>query len=435
MHISKERKTIKDTHDYILLKLLTNKNHNKATFFKYLNSLPDNCKYYGFDQNILSKIEDGRPLMETSLSFTIPELIIMSGKLAYLMEIKDMGYDLTKSFFKVSGYINNFQYFQGMHCPLSTLLQLENGMNQLHKVIDINIFNTSEENISSAIKNSLLTMNISTIANNLYFSPYIHDISKMIRDEEFEHAITFLLNKKINFEELYITNQFFDFILPHIDFKNKNDEQTLKVLNAFMNNEHYNQGYIFNQLCGKYPQYKKELSRQFIKLIASYIKEENKEKESINIDSQLIITLLRNPNLDLKNINIQEFFTVHKMQKLTKDIFHKKQYNNISFLIKNTNLYHDNFILEYIEQYKNIPENIKVSLYNDCIMKNYEITQKTFDKNKFKENNKNNYYIQQGKAGYDALNVKIEQGKIQTIFESNKDINSDISQNNIKKRL
>ena len=68
-------------------------------------------------------------------------------------------------------------------------------------------------------------------------------------------------------------------------------------------------------------------------------------------------------------------------------------------------------------------------------MKDYEITQKTFDKNKFKENNKNNYYIQQGKAGYDALNIKIEQGKIQTIFEPNKDIDSDISQNNIKKRL
>ena len=149
----------------------------------------------------------------------------------------------------------------------------------------------------------------------------------------------------------------------------------------------------------------------------------------------LIINLLRNPNLDIKNINIQEFFTVPKMQKLTKDIFHKKQYNNISFLIKNTNLYHDNFILEYIEQYKNIPENIKVSLYNDCIMKDYEITQKTFDKNKFKENNKNNYYIQQGKTGYDALNVKIEQGKIQTIFESNKDINSNIVQNLSKKRL
>ena len=30
---------------------------------------------------------------------------------------------------------------------------------------------------------------------------------------------------------------------------------------------------------------------------------------------------------------------------------------------------------------------------------------------------------------------KIEQGKIQTIFEPNKDIDSDISQNNIKKRL
>lgn len=201
-----------------------------------------------------------------------------------------------------------------------------------------------------------------------------------------------------------------------------------------MNNEYYNQGYIFNQLCFTYPQYKKEFSRQFINLIASYIKED-KEKESTSIDSLLIINLLRNPNLDIKNINIQEFFTVPKMQKLTKDIFHKKQYNNISFLIKNTNLYYDNFILEYIEQYKNIPENIKVSLYNDCIMKDYEITQKTFDKNKFKENNKNNYYIQQGKAGYDALNVKIEQGKIQTIFETNKDIDSDISQNNIKKRL
>lgn len=435
MNISKERKTITDTHNYILLKLLNNKNHTKAAFFKYLNSLPDNCKYYGFDQNILSKIEDGRPLIETSLSFTIPELITMSGKLAYLMEIKEMGYDLTKPFFKVSGYINNFQYLQGMHCPLSTLLQLENGMNQLHKVIDINVFNTSEDNMSNAIKNSLLTMNISTIANNLYFSPYIHDISKMINEEPFGDALKFLLTNRRNSENLYITNQFFDFILPHFDFSNKNDDQILTLLNAFMNNEHYNQGYIFNQLCVKYPQYKKEFSRQFIKLIASYIKEEDKEKESTPIDSLLIINLLRNPNLDLKNINIQEFFTVPKMQKLTKDIFHKKQYNNISFLITNTNLYYDNFILEYIEQYKNIPENIKVSLYNDCIMKDYEITQKTFDKNKFKENNKNNYYIQQGKAGYDALNIKIEQGKIQTIFEPNKDIDSNISQNNIKKRL
>lgn len=143
MNISKERKTIKDTQDYILLKLLNNKNHTKAAFFKYLNSLSDNCKYYGFNQNILSNIENGQPLMETSLSFTIPELIIMSGKLAYLMDIREMGYDLTKPFFKVSGYFNNFQYLQGMHCPLSTLLQLENGMNQLHKVIDINVFNTS----------------------------------------------------------------------------------------------------------------------------------------------------------------------------------------------------------------------------------------------------------------------------------------------------
>ena len=434
MNISKERKTITDTHNYILLKLLNNKNHTKAAFLKYLNSLPDNCKYYGFNQNILSKIENGQPLIETSLSFTIPELIIMSGKLAYLMDILEMGYDLTKPFFKVSGYFNNFQYLQGMHCPLSTLLQLENGMNQLHKVIDINVFNTSEENMSSAIKNSLLTMNISTIANNLYFSAYTHDISKMINEEQFGRALKFLLTNKRNSEDLYITNQFFDFILPHFDFTNKNDEQILTLLNAFMNNEYYNQGYIFNHLCVKYPQYKKEFSRQFINLIASYIKED-KEKESTPIDSLLIINLLRNPNLDIKNINIQEFFTVPKMQKLTKDIFHKKQYNNISFLIKNTNLYYDNFILEYIEQYKNIPENIKVSLYNDCIMKDYEITQKTFDKNKFKENNKNNYYIQQGKAGYDALNIKIEQGKIQTIFEPNKDIDSDISQNNIKKRL
>ena len=303
MNISKERKTITETHDYILLKLLNNKNHTKAAFLKYLNALPDNCKYYGFDQNILSKIENGQPLMETSLSFTIPELIIMSGKLAYLMDIREIGYDLTKPFFKVSGYFNNFQYLQGMHCPLSTLLQLENGMNQLHKVIDINVFNTSEENMSSAIKNSLLTMNISTIANNLYFSPYVHDISKMINEEQFGRALKFLLINKRNSDDLYITNQFFDFILPHFDFTNKNDEQILTLLNAFMNNEYYNQGYIFNHLCVKYPQYKKEFSRQFINLIASYIKED-KEKESTAIDSLLIINLLRNPNLDLKNIKV-----------------------------------------------------------------------------------------------------------------------------------
>lgn len=432
---SKERKIIKDTFQYILHNLLGNQNHEKSRFIKYIQSLPEHYKYYGFDQKILYKIENDQPLMETTLSFTIPELIIMSGKLAYLIDIKDMGYDLTKPFFKSSGYFNDFQYLPGMHCPLSTLLQLEKGMDQLNKVINLNIFNTSEDNLFYVIKNSLLTMNVSTIANNFYFSPYTHDISKMINNEQFQNVLKFLLLKRRNPETLYITNQFFDFILPHWDFSNNNDEQTISLFQAFMNNEHYNQGYIFNQLCAKFPEYKRELSTSFLKLISSYIKETYKEKEIVNIDSQLIIHLLRNPNIDLKNIDIQSIFTTPKMQQLTKDIFQKQHYNNISFLIKNTNLYNNNYILEYIAQHPNIPEEVKQSLYNDCIIKHYDITQKTFDQNKFKENNKNNYYIQQGKAGYDALNVKIEQGKIQTIFESNKDIDSDISQNNIKKRL
>lgn len=432
---SKERKIIKDTFQYILHNLLGNQNHEKSRFIKYIQSLPEHYKYYGFDQQILYKIENDQPLMETTLSFTIPELIIMSGKLAYLIDIKDMGYDLTKPFFKSSGYFNDFQYLPGMHCPLSTLLQLEKGMDQLNKVINLNIFNTSEDNLFYVIKNSLLTMNVSTIANNFYFSPYTHNISKMINDEQFQNVLKFLLIKRRNPETLYITNQFFDFILPHWDFSDNNDEQNISLFQAFMNNEHYNQGYIFNQLCAKFPEYKRELSISFLKLISSYIKETYKEKEIVNIDSQLIIHLLRNPNIDLKNIDIQSIFTTPKMQQLTKDIFQKQHYNNISFLIKNTNLYNNNYILEYIAQHPNIPEEVKQSLYNDCIIKHYDITQKTFDQNKFKENNKNNYYIQQGKTGYDALNVKIEQGKIQTIFESNKNIDSDISQNNIKKRL
>lgn len=386
-----------------ILKLLNDENK----FFKYLEKLPASHKYYGFDERLL-KDERAKEFYE----LTIPEIVIMYKYNSYLPKMHKMGYDLKKKFFKRScTFKGNFAYCEGEHDPVSTLLQTSDGAEQLLSVKDYDFFDMSSENLTHSIKNSFLTTNLPLICNNIYsFIDNINfNISKEISDTYFLKVLhSIIKDKNMTESQLPGLVQFLNFIYDYIDFSDKKEEEIQKIHQMFMIYDHYNYGAFFNKLIKDFPEYKTTLSHHFVLKAACRIKEDSS-------DNYIVSTLLQNPNIDYPNLKMKSILNSDQINQLTSYLIAKKHFHELSFLLKNTNLYQGVYFVEYIEGIKGIPEEVKNYLYTECIINGITGTTKNFDVTKFKKESEN-FFVKKGELGYKALKTKIEQSSLNTIF-------------------
>lgn len=386
-----------------ILKLL----HDEKKFFKYLETLPANHKYYGFDERLL-KDERAKEFYE----LTIPEMVVMNNCSAYLPKMHNMGYDLKKKFFKRSCILKNgFNYIQGEHDPVSTLLMTPTGAEELLYIKDKNIFDMSSENITFGIKNSFLSLNLPVICNNL--NSFIEDInfniSAEISDFYFLKVLQFIINEK-NYTEPLLPEliQFFNFIYDYIDFSDKKEDEIQRLHQMFMVYDHYNYGAFFNKLIKDFPEYKTTLSHYFVLKAACRIKEDSS-------DNYIVSTLLQNPNIDYTNLKMQSILKSDQINQLTSYLITKKHFYELFFLLKNTDLYQGVYFVEYIEGINSIPEEVKNYLYTECIINGITGTTKNFDVTKFKKESEN-FFVKKGGSEFKALKTKIEQSSLNTIF-------------------
>ena len=386
-----------------ILKLLNDENK----FFKYLEKLPASHKYYGFDEKLL-KDERAKEFYE----LTIPEIVIMYKYNSYLPKMHKMGYDLKKKFFKRScTFKGNFAYCEGEHDPVSTLLQTSDGAEQLLSVKDYDFFDMSSENLTHSIKNSFLTTNLPLICNNIYsFIDNINfNISKEISDPYFLKVLNSIIkDKNQTVSSLPELAQFFNFIYDYIDFSDKKEDEIQRLHQMFMIYDHYNYGAFFNKLIKDFAEYKTTLSHHFVLKAACRIKEDSS-------DNYIVSTLLQNPNIDYPNLKMKSILNSDQINQLTSYLIEKKHFHELSFLLKNTDLYQGVYFVEYIEGIKGIPENIKNYLYTECIINGITGTTKNFDVTKFKKESEN-FFVKKGELGYKALKTKIEQSSLNTIF-------------------
>lgn len=386
-----------------ILKLLNDENK----FFKYLEKLPASHKYYGFDEKLL-KDERAKEFYE----LTIPEIVIMCKYNSYLPKMHKMGYDLKKKFFKRScTFKGNFAYCEGEHDPVSTLLQTSDGAEQLLSVKDYDFFDMSSENLTHSIKNSFLTTNLPLICNNIYsFIDNINfNISKEISDPYFLKVLNSIIkDKNQTVSSLPELAQFFNFIYDYIDFSDKKEDEIQRLHQMFMIYDHYNYGAFFNKLIKDFPEYKTTLSHHFVLKAACRIKEDSS-------DNYIVSTLLQNPNIDYPNLKMKSILNSDQINQLTSYLIEKKHFHELSFLLKNTDLYQGVYFVEYIEGIKGIPEEVKNYLYTECIINGITGTTKNFDVTKFKKESEN-FFVKNGTSGYEALKTKIEQSSLNTIF-------------------
>lgn len=386
-----------------ILKLLNDENK----FFKYLEKLPASHKYYGFDEKLL-KDERAKEFYE----LTIPEIVIMYKYNSYLPKMHKMGYDLKKKFFKRScTFKGNFAYCEGEHDPVSTLLQTSDGAEQLLSVKDYDFFDMSSENLTHSIKNSFLTTNLPLICNNIYsFIDNINfNISKEISYPYFLKVLNSIIkDKNQTVSSLPELAQFFNFIYDYIDFSDKKEDEIQRLHQMFMIYDHYNYGAFFNKLIKDFPEYKTTLSHHFVLKAACRIKEDSS-------DNYIVSTLLQNPNIDYPNLKMKSILNSDQINQLTSYLIEKKHFHELSFLLKNTDLYQGVYFVEYIEGIKGIPEEVKNYLYTECIINGITGTTKNFDVTKFKKESEN-FFVKNGKLGYKALKTKIEQSSLNTIF-------------------
>ena len=381
--------------------------HDEKKFFKYLETLPANHKYYGFDERLL-KDERAKEFYE----LTIPEMVVMNNCSGYLPKMHNMGYDLKKKFFKRScTFKNGFNYVQGEHDPVSTLLLTPTGSQELLYIKDKNIFDMSSENITFGIKNSFLSLNLPVICNNL--NSFIEDInfniSAEISDFYFLKVLQFIINEK-NYTEPLLPElvQFLNFIYDYIDFSDKKEDEIQRIHQMFMVYDHYSYGAFFNKLIKDFPEYKTTLSHHFVLKAACRIKEDSS-------DNYIVSTLLQNPNIDYPNLKMQSILKSDQINQLTSYLITKKHFNELSFLIKNTDLYQGVYFVEYIEGINSIPEEVKNYLYTECIINGITGTTKNFDVTKFKKESEN-FFVKKGGSEFKALKTKIEQSSLNTIF-------------------
>lgn len=395
-----------------ILKLLNDENK----FFKYLEKLPASHKYYGFDERLL-KDERAKEFYE----LTIPEIVIMCKYNSYLPKMHKMGYDLKKKFFKRScTFQNGLNYCEGEHDPVSTLLQTPDGAEQLLSVKKYNFFDMSSENLTHAIRNSFLSTDFSLICENIY--SFIDDInfniSKEISDTYFLKVLhSIIKDKNMTESQLPGLVQFLNFIYDYIDFSDKKEEEIQKIHQMFMIYDHYTNGAFFNKLVKDFPENKTTLSQFFLRRATIRIQKNNKD----NNDNHIVLSLLQNPNIDYPNLKMQSIFLKEQINNLTNYLIEKKCFYEFSFLIKNTDLYQGQYLVEYIEGMKEIPDYIKNYLYTECITNGVTGTTKNFDITKFKKESEN-FFVKNGASGYKALKTKIEQSSLKTIFNENEQV-------------
>lgn len=343
---------------------------------------------------------------------TIPEIVIMYKYNSYLPKMHKMGYDLKKKFFKRScTFKGNFAYCEGEHDPVSTLLQTSDGAEQLLSVKDYDFFDMSSENLTHSIKNSFLTTNLPLICNNIYsFIDNINfNISKEISDPYFLKVFNSIIkDKNQTVSSLPELVQFFNFIYDYIDFSDKKEDEIQRLHQMFMIYDHYNYGAFFNKLIKDFPEYKTTLSHHFVLKAACRIKEDSS-------DNYIVSTLLQNPNIDYPNLKMKSILNSDQINQLTSYLIEKKHFHELSFLLKNTDLYQGVYFVEYIEGIKGIPEEVKNYLYTECIINGITGTTKNFDVTKFKKESEN-FFVKKGELGYKALKTKIEQSSLNTIF-------------------